>query len=542
VIMARVDSLPETAKEVLQTGSVIEREFSYDLIKRVTGISQDELLSHLSVLKDSELLYERGVYPASTYIFKHALTQDVLYDSILTKRKKKLHEDIGNAIEYLHRESIDDQSAVLSEHFIKSENYEKGAAYSRLTSKTFEKRGSLNDAIAYAQRRIACLERLPKTDDVLRMLIDARTTLGLYYIQMNYHVESKDAVDPIVDLAVQRNYKSRIAQIYTIVGAYEYLCNEDYPKAFKYMEDALRISEELNDSLSLAMANYWIGLAHCQNCEFERALYHMETVLNINVSTNTLWGVSLQKSMMSAWIYRLKGNIDLCYQTSDEALRIAEESGDIYSKAWAYVAHGSSCYHKGFIEEAERHLMKADDLSEKIKLFSAHGWANSSLGEIYCEIGEQQKAKDHYCKAILSLEHRMSPSWVNLIKIALGRAKVMNIEKDINLESLYCYEKENKMKHQDGLIQRYLAEILLNIEDQNILAAEDCIKKAIEADKGNGMMWHLGRDYAFYAELFERKGDRSKAKEYLTKAIEIYKDCGADGWGEKAEKELASLS
>jgi hypothetical protein len=61
--MARVGSLPEGAKELLQTGSVIEREFSHKLIKRVTSLSQEELLSYLPVLKDAELLYERGIYP-----------------------------------------------------------------------------------------------------------------------------------------------------------------------------------------------------------------------------------------------------------------------------------------------------------------------------------------------------------------------------------------------------------------------------------------------------------------------------------------------
>ena len=90
--MARVDSLPERAKEVLQIGSVIEREFGYPLINRVIGLPEQELLSHLSTLKDSELLYERGIYPQSNYIFKHALTREVVYDSILAKRKKKLHE------------------------------------------------------------------------------------------------------------------------------------------------------------------------------------------------------------------------------------------------------------------------------------------------------------------------------------------------------------------------------------------------------------------------------------------------------------------
>ncbi len=56
------------------------------------------------------------------------------------------------------------------------------------------------------------------------------------------------------------------------------------------------------------------------------------------------------------------------------------------------------------------------------------------------------------------------------------------------------------------------------------------------------MMWNLGMDYAVYAELFRRKGDQSKAKENLGKAIEIFKECGADGWMKKAEEELASFS
>ena len=63
MIMARVDSLPDATRTVLQTGSVIEREFPYDLIKRVTGLPEHQLLTHLSALKDSELLYERGIYP-----------------------------------------------------------------------------------------------------------------------------------------------------------------------------------------------------------------------------------------------------------------------------------------------------------------------------------------------------------------------------------------------------------------------------------------------------------------------------------------------
>ena len=68
------------------------------------------------------------------------------------------------------------------------------------------------------------------------------------------------------------------------------------------------------------------------------------------------------------------------------------------------------------------------------------------------------------------------------------------------------------------------------------------IKKAIEVDKMNGTSWSLGGDYALYSELFKRKGDITKAKESLGKAIEIFKECGADGWVSKYEKELALIS
>jgi tetratricopeptide (TPR) repeat protein len=131
---------------------------------------------------------------------------------------------------------------------------------------------------------------------------------------------------------------------------------------------------------------------------------------------------------------------------------------------------------------------------------------------------------------------------MNLNKIALARAKLMNNEKDIDLESLYVHVYENNVKIYDGLMLRFIGEILLNIDDQHISEAEDWIKKAIEADRTNGLVLYLGWDYALYAELLKRKGDTPKAKENLGESIKILKECGADGWVEKYEEELAALA
>ena len=202
VIMARVDSLPEGAKEILQTGSAIEREFSHELIKRIIDIPEEVLLSHLSLLRDSELLYERGIYPQSTYIFKHALTREVVYDSILAKKRKTLHEKIGLSIEEIFRENTAEHWGGLVKHFLQAENYQKAAEYSRLEAKKAQKAASYLDAIEHANVSIRCLEQLQKSDSVKRKILDARAVLAGYYLSLNRFYEVKDAVDPIFNLAI----------------------------------------------------------------------------------------------------------------------------------------------------------------------------------------------------------------------------------------------------------------------------------------------------------------------------------------------------
>ncbi len=542
VIMARVDSLPERAKEVLQTGSVIEREFSYPLINRVTGLPEKELLSYLSALKDSELLYERGIYPQSNYIFKHALTREVVYDSILAKRKKRLHEEIGNAIEELYKDNLSEHYEVLADHYLMSENHSKSAEYSRLAGRRAEKTASFNDAIAHAKKRVMSLEKLPQTEGVQKQVIDARVVLGLYISQMNYLAEAKEAIDPIIELAIKHDYKRRLCQIYTILGAYYWFVEDNYPEIFKALEKALKISEEVKDIVSLVLASYWYGCALGYNCEFERSAKYFQRSLDINVAAKNPWGIVIMKSQLAYFDYYYPGKINLAFQTTQEAISLAEESGDIYSKTIAFVDHGFSCYGKRLLKDVEKYALKGLEFSERINFPPWAGVALFLLGEIYFEMGDFQRSKEHCEKGTWAFERdRLFPSWAGWGKVAIARSKVMNKERDMNLESLYAHSRNNKIKAAESWIQRSIGEILLNIDDQHLSESEHWIQKAIEADQRNRMMFHLGNDYALYADLFSRKGDRLKAQENLGKAIEILKECGADGWVEKYEKELAQL-
>jgi tetratricopeptide (TPR) repeat protein len=318
---------------------------------------------------------------------------------------------------------------------------------------------------------------------------------------------------------------------------------ENFSAAFQAFEEALKISDEIKDILTSSYANHWFGMALSYNCEFDKAIFHMQRTLDISIAAKSLWGTAITKGNLAHYCYLYPGRISLGFQTTAEALRAAEESGDIMSKGYVYSSHGIFCYARGLFEEAERHLLKGIEFCERI---NEKGWRTIShlfLGETYFAMGNFPSAKDQYEKVCELLKHtRLMPSIVGLVRAAEARSRVMNNEKDVDLASLYIQSRNNKIKTGEGWFSKYIGEILLKIDDQHLPEAEHWIQKAIEADQRNRMMFHLGKDYALYAELFKRKGDRLKAQENLGKAIEIFKECGADGWVTKAEKDLAAIS
>ncbi|MCP4298384.1 MAG: guanylate cyclase, partial [Proteobacteria bacterium] len=125
VIMSRIDILPEGAKSLIQTFSVAGREIKHELIKKVIELPENELLTRLSALRDSELLYERGIYPQSDYIFKHALTQEVAYGSLLIEKRKEIHEKVGRSIEDSNPDRLNDFYETLAYHYSRSNNFKK---------------------------------------------------------------------------------------------------------------------------------------------------------------------------------------------------------------------------------------------------------------------------------------------------------------------------------------------------------------------------------------------------------------------------------
>jgi class 3 adenylate cyclase/tetratricopeptide (TPR) repeat protein len=541
VIMARVDNLPEGAREVLRTGSVIEREFSYDLIKRVTGLSKQELLTHLSTLKDSELLYERGIYPQSTYIFKHSLTREVVYDSILTKKKKQLHARIASTIEEAYKEDLCYHYGILANHCIASENYEKGAEYATREAKRNQKAALFKDAIAYARMSVESLERIPQTEANRKRLIHARTSLAIYNLSLNYLVEAKDAVDPVMDLVLEMKDRKSLPGIYFTMGSYCFGVEEDFSKGSWYMNEAMQISEEVGDALSLWMASSQLGIFLPHICEFEKASTYCSRCQELSKIAKNPMGIALSKAYLT-YLYSLQGQISLACQSCQEMLASVEKFGDPYVKGTLYSHYGAALYYKGLFEEAEIYLTEGLTFCNKTFQVGWESVAAARLGFMSYDRGFYRKAQDYHLQAIGILEKvKIHPSWENVQKTCIAKARVRTNDRDINLAELFEHCRSNKMKSYEGFMAGNIGEVMLHLGD-HMSDAEAWIQKAIAANTRNGTNWQLARDHALYADWFNKKGDTSRAKEQLTKAINIFRECGADGWVTRTGEKLASLS
>jgi len=542
MIMARVDRLSDAAKAVLQVCSAIEREFYHELISEVTGLPEEALLAQLASLKDAELLYERGVFPQSSYIFRHALTREVVYESILASKRRELHQQIGAAIEGIHKNDLVDYYEVLSEHFYQSKNFAKAAGYSKKAARKAEKSASLPDAIEHMWRRIRCLDKLPDSEERDSDLVNARTFLGLYLSQLNHWAEAWDAVEPVVQLARDGGYRKRLGQILSCKGCYHGFVEEDYPKAFKALDDALRIAKDENDFISLILTSMWAGVIHSYDCNFEKTLDSFQLAVDICIMAESLWGIAGQKAQLAFFSYFNSGRINTFTELSLEALNIAEESGDPVSRGISHSAYGWACYNKGHMENAEKHALVGSNLCERISFVGWGGVGLECLANIYFEMKEYHKSRECWTKIIRSLkEARINPSAIRRSNLALARIGVMLGEKDVDLATMRTIAKKEKIKSYEGWVCRYMGEILLNLDSRHFTESETWIQKAIDANARNGMSFRLGLDYAFYGEYYRRIEDRAQAKNKIGKAIEILQECGANWWAEKYQKELAEL-
>jgi class 3 adenylate cyclase/predicted ATPase len=178
VLAARIDRLVPVEKALLQQLAVIGREFPLSLVKQVVSQPEEELYRVLAVLQRKEFLYEQPTFPEVEYTFKHALTQEVAYNSLLIERRKIVHEWTGQAIEVLFQPRLEDHYGDLAHHYSRSGNAQKAVEYLQLAGQQAAQRSAYVEAISQLTGALEVLKTLPSTPERARQELTLYLALG----------------------------------------------------------------------------------------------------------------------------------------------------------------------------------------------------------------------------------------------------------------------------------------------------------------------------------------------------------------------------
>jgi tetratricopeptide (TPR) repeat protein len=536
VIMARVDSLPDGAKEMLQIGSVIEREFSYNLIKRVTDITQEELLSHLSVLKDSELLYERGIYPQSAYIFKNALTREVVYDSLLLKRRREIHEEIGEAIEALYPDRLEEHYELLAYHYARSATTDKAVEYLDLANQKAIRLNAMEEAKAYFDEAMGHLDTLPETEENRRRRISLLVYQGEVFMLLFKTSEYYDLLTRYEPMAIELGNQELLGALYSRMGKCDWGFGH-FDQGIKTLTKAAELCEAAGNAENAGFAYAELEWSHLYRGHYDRVLAVKEELLR-----------TMEQRFSPHWYMRglcgasraciCLGRWDEAVEEAQKALSAAEESSDnslvifaTWTLSMAYTWRGD--LDRG-VEYGELALQKASTPADK-------AWAQRGLGWALCRAGETNRGIELLGAALAIV--RASDHMPTEIPTTcfLGAGYWLAGEDDKARQTLEeALEMADRCgaRYYLGWAQRLLGEIALKA---NPAQAVSHFEKSIAVLQKIKAENELALAYAGYGRLHKQQGQIGQAREYLTKALEIFERLDTLIEPDKVREELAEL-
>ena len=322
VIAARIDRLPEASKRVLQGASVIGRQFSRRLLERIVDLGT-RIEARLRELMALELIYETRVFPDSEYTFKHALTQEVAYGSLLVLRRKELHRLIAVAIEDLHADRLTEQYEVLAHHFEKAETWDRALDYLMKAADKAARGSASRDAIALYDAAEAMADR------------------------------PRDSVPVDVRMAIHRGR----AELYALVS--------DFARARAEWQEVLRLARRTGDLHAEGGALVAMGQASCLNHKFGQALEDSRQATEI---ARTIDAPSIHAGSLlnEGFVQLVTGRLTEAWTTFDQTLLLSRQANDRISEATALVFVAE-------LESWEGHYARAAQVyDEGIQLGRAH--------------------------------------------------------------------------------------------------------------------------------------------------------------------------
>ena len=412
IIAARMDRLEDNLKRTMQVASVIGRDFAFRILQTITGL-REELKANLLNLQGLEFIYEKSLFPELEYIFKHALIQEVAYQSLLAKRRKKIHEKIGKAIEEIYAERLEEFYEMLAYHFDKGEVWESAVKYGVKAGAKARHAYNLQATLAHFNRTKEILEQHePEVSWTVRYDLFFEMSGSLLDSGQPHHAlrESKAAVDiahreGASDLRVQAMF----SQAQTAMFAHE---NDQLETTLKEMEPlVIDNPDNLLGVVALQLARFLIV-----SLDLPMALSKEKQVNDVfrRAPNSPFYAVA---ALFTGISHRWRGNFKKCSEILEPLLPKLRASAPPVSYLDSTFFCGLAVGEGGLYQKAIRILREGRELGIKAGERYSTAKLTNCLGWAYHELCHFDKAIEYNNLALASIQDFLGTGTSNLFEI-----------------------------------------------------------------------------------------------------------------------------
>jgi len=356
VLAARIDRLPDELKRLLQHAAVIGLDVPFTVLREVSDLDSAQLRGALARLQSDEFLYETRLFPDLEYTFRHALTHDVAYGSVVTDRRRTLHARIAEAIERLQAGRLAEVVESLAHHWSRAEVWSKAVGYLRQAGERAVGMSATREAAEWFTQALDALDRMPMDFDTLRLAVDIRLDLRAALYAVGEFEPMVARLREADELAGKLDDPRRIAWISIYMGEHWRQTGE-FARAIASIERALGVGETVGDPAVRLAAHQYLGLACYAVGDYRRAATLMRTVAQLSLDDpgaaqfrpTQAGSPAGFRAVSLGWLARCLadlGDFDEGRAHGHEAVRIGERIDHPYSLA-------SACWGLGYLHVAE---------------------------------------------------------------------------------------------------------------------------------------------------------------------------------------------
>src|SRR5215475_9576705 len=551
VLAARLDRLFSEGKRLLQTAAVLGMQITLPLLQAVTGLSEADLHTGLISLQAAEFLYETQVLPELTYTFKHALTHEVAYGSLLQEQRRTLHARIVEALEALSPDRLAEQVDRLAYHAVRCEVWDKAMTYCRQAGVRAVARSAYREAVAYFEQALDALAQLPERRDTLAQAIDLRLDLRTSLQPLGEHARSLDHLRAAEALVERLGDDQRLGQVAGHLCFY-FVAMGEYERAIASGQRALTLATTSGafDVQILAQTN--LGLAYSAVGDFGQTLDVSRRAMVLLTGERRYarsgqfgppFGVISRGHI--AWSLAEMGGFAEGAEVGEEAVQLAEAIEQPYSMAIALMWVGLLYCRQGVLHQAIPALERGLAFCQTANFPIFFPLIASILATAYALAGH---ATETLPLLTQMLERVASGGRVfahELVLTELSEA-CLRVGRVDEASALANRLRELSRTHTGHGYQahacRLLGDVAMHRDPPDVDQAAAHYRQALALAEEGGLRPLQAHCHHGLGTLYATTGQREQARVALSAAIDLFRAMDMTFWLPQAEAALARVS